>query len=282
LASHKSWSQKIYRLPLDWVEERSTGIADAIVVNSNFTAGIFQDTFLSLKTRPLVLYPSLNFDSFDRPIDPTCGRLETVIADYNSDSFVFLSINRYERKKKIELAIQSFGLLLSSITKSAQTAGKTVIHLIIAGGYDERVTENVEYFQELQTLSHELVACNSAVTFLKSPDDAVKTMLLKNCHTLLYTPDREHFGIVPLEAMYCALPVIAVNSGGPLETVKDSQTGYLCPQDAEEFASKMKHLCLHREKARKMGEDGKLHVVNHFSFKSFSNQLENLIQDCNK
>lgn len=108
LASHKNWSQKIYRLPLDWVEEKSTGKADAVVVNSNFTAGIFQDTFLSLKIRPLVLYPSLNFDTFDRPTDQMYG-LENVILDYTPDSFVFLSINRYERKKKIELAIQSFG-----------------------------------------------------------------------------------------------------------------------------------------------------------------------------
>lgn len=55
----------------------------------------------------------------------------------------------------------------------------------------------------------------------------VKTRMLLG---LLYTPDREHFGIVPLEAMYQQCPVIAVNSGGPKETILHGLTGYLCPQ----------------------------------------------------
>ena len=50
---------------------------------------------------------------------------------------------------------------------------------------------------------------------------------------MLYTPPREHFGIVPLEAMLAKTPVLAINFGGPLETVVnyngnnlDEATGY--------------------------------------------------------
>ena len=50
---------------------------------------------------------------------------------------------------------------------------------------------------------------------------------MTNCSILLYTPAGEHFGIVPLEAMYCGTPVLAVNSGGPLETVDHGVTGWL-------------------------------------------------------
>jgi glycosyltransferase involved in cell wall biosynthesis len=46
----------------------------------------------------------------------------------------------------------------------------------------------------------------------------------------------EHFGIVPIEAMYCQLPVVAVNDGGPTETVVDGLTGFLCDPDPESFA----------------------------------------------
>ena len=46
----------------------------------------------------------------------------------------------------------------------------------------------------------------------------------------------EHFGIVPIEAMYSELPVIAVNDGGPTETVVDGLTGFLCKPDPESFA----------------------------------------------
>jgi len=42
---------------------------------------------------------------------------------------------------------------------------------------------------------------------------------MKNMIALIYTPTNEHFGIVPLEAMYMEKPVIACNSGGPTETI---------------------------------------------------------------
>lgn len=45
--------------------------------------------------------------------------------------------------------------------------------------------------------------------------DEEKVSLLRNSRAVLYTPHNEHFGIVPVEAMYLGTPVIAVNSGGP-------------------------------------------------------------------
>jgi glycosyltransferase involved in cell wall biosynthesis len=56
----------------------------------------------------------------------------------------------------------------------------------------------------------------------------------------LYTPDREHFGIVPIEAMNAGTPAICVASGGPLETVLHGLTGFLCQQTAMEFGEAMK------------------------------------------
>lgn len=152
------------------------------------------------------------------------------------------------------------------------------IHLIMVGGYDERLNENVEYYDELQRLATSMNLGDS-VTFLRSPSDAIKTCLLKNSHTLIYTPDKEHFGIVPLEAMYCKLPVIAVSSGGPLETVEDHRTGYLCQPTAEDFAEKMQYLYENRNLAIKMGERGRERVIQHFSFKSFSHQLNEFVNN---
>lgn len=152
----------------------------------------------------------------------------------------------------------------------------TDIHLIMAGGYDERLQENVEHFQELKSLSESLHV-QKQITFLRSPNDEVKSCLLHSSQCLLYTPDKEHFGIVPLEAMYCRLPVIAVNSGGPLETVEDHRTGYLCEPKPEDFAAKMKHLYENRSLVKEMGERGRQRVQNYFSFASFSDQLNELI-----
>ena len=73
----------------------------------------------------------------------------------------------------------------------------------MAGGYDPRVTENIEHLKELEALRTELHLGPEEVVFLKSPPDSEKTRLLHTSHVLLYTPSGEHFGIVPLEAMYC-------------------------------------------------------------------------------
>ena len=97
------------------------------------------------------------------------------------------------------------------------------VHLVIAGGYDERVNENVEHYKELVSMvkSHNL---SRHVTFLRSFTDEEKTSLLRDV-AVLYTPHNEHFGIVPLECMSAGRPVIAVNSGGPTETVVNDVTG---------------------------------------------------------
>jgi len=268
LSSRGSWIQRMYRRPLDWLEEKTTGLATTVVVNSLFTAGIFRETFKSLSVRPQVLYPSLNFEAFDQ-LEPKC-------ADSPKNSFIFLSINRYERKKNLAMALESFAEVKSRLGSSANPP----VHLIMAGGYDERLLENVTYRKELEDLRVERNLDDKSVTMLCSPDDCKKTALLHGADVLIYTPDKEHFGIVPLEAMYCRLPVIAVASGGPLETVEDGRTGFLCNQSektAKDFANKMIYFYENRERAVEMGKQGRQRVKENFSFNHFCVQLDGLV-----
>ena len=56
---------------------------------------------------------------------------------------------------------------------------------------------------------------------------------------MLYTPGEEHFGIVPCEAMEKGIPVIAINNGGPRETVGHKETGFLVPKNAKKWSEYM-------------------------------------------
>jgi hypothetical protein len=47
----------------------------------------------------------------------------------------------------------------------------------------------------------------------------------------------QHFGIVPVEAMYARVPVVAANSGGPTESVVHGDTGFLEPPEPAAFAA---------------------------------------------
>lgn len=151
----------------------------------------------------------------------------------------------------------------------------------MAGGYDERVTENKEHYMELRRLATEL-GLDNHVTFLRSFSDAEKLSLLSSATCLLYTPDREHFGIVPVEAMYMQCPVIAVNSGGPLETVSDGKTGFLCNQSPKAFSDAMMKFVNDPTIKNGMGESGKLRMVELFSFATFTKQLNSIVVKISK
>jgi alpha-1,3/alpha-1,6-mannosyltransferase len=60
------------------------------------------------------------------------------------------------------------------------------------------------------------------VIFYKNVCDETRSELLKNAICVLYTPHNEHFGIVPIETMYCKSIVICDESGGPKESIIDS------------------------------------------------------------
>ena len=152
------------------------------------------------------------------------------------------------------------------------------IHLVIAGGYDERVTENKEYYLELRQMATKY-DLNDNITFLRSFSDSQKRTLLTHSTCLLYTPDREHFGIVPVEAMYLKCPVIAVNSGGPLETVADGVTGFHCAPVAGDFAKAMAQFVDNQDLSQDMGEAGRRRVEEKFSNTAFSNQLHDVLSD---
>lgn len=90
---------------------------------------------------------------------------------------------------------------------------------------------------------------------------------------LVYTPRFEHFGIVPLEAMYLERCVLAVNSGGPTETIQDKRTGFLCDDTPLEFGQIMLKVVEEGELVRQMGLNGRKRVLNEFSFDAFKRRL---------
>lgn len=265
LSAGRGGLKGLYRYPLDWMEEFTTGLADVIFVNSGFTKKVFHDTFKGLRNvDPLILYPSLSTSLFIQS-----GTKPSALQDTPSKSF-FLSINRYERKKNLGLAIEAFAQLSSE--------ARDGMKLVMAGGYDPRVDENVQHYKELNELADKL-DIKDDVVFLRSIGSDEKVWLLKNSICLVYTPTNEHFGIVPLESMYCMTPVIAVNSGGPTETIVDSETGWLRDPVSAEFSGAMQGVLDNKPLLPTVGEQGKSRVEKHFSFDAFGAKLENALID---
>lgn len=281
LAPHASALQRLYRAPVDWLEEVTTGMSDRVLVNSEFTAGVYARTFPRLARRlpAAVLYPSINLAKYDRPGEAAAERAALPAASRKAapGRLALLSINRFERKKNVALAVRAFVLLRELVPREVYARAQ----LVLAGGYDPRVRENVEYHEELRAAAEDAglsVAdypdLTAQVVFLRSFTEAQRTLLLDHCAGVVYTPANEHFGIVPVEAMYASRPVIAANSGGPLESVLHGKTGYLCPDTPAAFAEAMREVVTDPERSRRMGERGRTHVIERFSLSAFGDTLE--------
>ncbi|MCP9262316.1 Alpha-1,3/1,6-mannosyltransferase ALG2 [Dirofilaria immitis] len=151
--------------------------------------------------------------------------------------------------------------------------------LVIAGGYNTMNDENIAHFVELKKNAVTLDLPKEQYIFLKSPTDEEKLELLRRATAVLYTPSNEHFGIVPVEAMYMECCVIALNSGGPRETIIDGETGFLVKENPNSFAEKMAELVKNKHKAVAMGIAGRKRIKSVFAMDNFVMKLENLIHE---
>lgn len=73
---------------------------------------------------------------------------------------------------------------------------------------------------------------------------------------------------------------MAVNSGGPVESVVHGRTGLLLPSDAQVWAEGIRDLIMNgKYDAKRMGQQGRKHVEAKFGLSQFTDQLEGLMDE---
>ena len=81
--------------------------------------------------------------------------------------------------------------------------------------------------------------------------------LLRSADVVVCTPWYEPFGIVPLEAMACGVPVVVSSVGGLVDTVVDGLTGiHVPPQSPRQLAYALKELAADAARRRMLGRLG--------------------------
>ncbi|PWY94265.1 UDP-Glycosyltransferase/glycogen phosphorylase [Aspergillus sclerotioniger CBS 115572] len=270
----------VYRYPFDWFEGWAMSASDKVVANSRFTRGVVTGVFGREKLGELsVVYPC---------VDTAAGG-EGEGEKLWGGKKILLSVNRFERKKDLALAIRAYYGLGEEKRRGTR--------LVVAGGYDNRVQENVQYHRELDELATGLglqtatsktvisalsIPDSIDVLFLLSVPTAFRDTLLLQSKLLLYTPINEHFGIVPVEAMRAGVPVLASNTGGPLETIVEGETGWLrdAKVDADWTAVMDKVLYgMEQEELDRMSAAAKKRVEREFSLTAMGEKLEQEIEE---
>ena len=167
----------------------------------------------------------------------------------------FLYPSRFERYKRQDLAIEAF-----------QEADFDDFELVLAGA-----NADPEYVEELREMAGENVRIETDV-----PDERWGS-LQKDARAMVFLPENEDFGLVPIEAGARSKPVIGVDEGTVRETVIDGETGFLVEPEAEEIARKMERLT-DVELAEEMGKNNRANAEN-YSWESFMQRLDSKIEE---
>lgn len=89
----------------------------------------------------------------------------------------------------------------------------------------------------------------------------------------------EPFGLIPLEAMACGLPVIAVDDGGYKESVLSEKTGYLVQRNPQAISDKINYMLSNKEILKKMSASARSLVVDNWTWEKNAGKLEKILKN---
>lgn len=179
-----------------------------------------------------------------------------------------LTLSRLVPRKGIDTVLRTLPALLQIFP---------TLHYKIGGQGPDR--------ERLQALATALGVAD-AVEFLGFVPDEKLPALYRNA-TIFVMPSREEqdvgsvegFGIVFLEANASGIPVVASNSGGIVEAVKDGETGLLVPpDDSEALTQAIRELLSNPERCRSMGQAGRAWVENEMNWDRAGRELSEVLR----
>jgi D-inositol-3-phosphate glycosyltransferase len=138
--------------------------------------------------------------------------------------------------------------------------------LVVAGGPDERELDADPHVRALReaAVRHGVA---DRVRFVGPVARADVPALMRSADVVAVVPWYEPFGIVPLEAMACGVPVVGSAVGGLLDTVVDGVTGVLVPpRDAVATAAALRTVLGDDELRLRLGRAAAEHVAARFGW----------------
>jgi glycosyltransferase involved in cell wall biosynthesis len=145
---------------------------------------------------------------------------------------------------------------------AAALAGRVPeVRFVVVGG--SIFDEEDQYPHKLRRMAREL-AIDDRVIFTGHLADTRPALAAMDI--FVHPGDPEPFGLVNIEAMAMARPVVAFAHGALPEIVVDGNTGVLvAPSDEEGLAVAIQWLLSDRQKRSRMGQNGRERVANHFA-----------------
>lgn len=134
-----------------------------------------------------------------------------------------------------------------------------------------------DYYMKIKALAEGV----GDVDIMTNVNDKMLRKLYSDCTAVLYPPVNEDYGLVPMEAMASYKPIIAINEGGPKETIENDKTGMLV-NTFEDMGNAMKTVAENPDFAEELGKNGREHVVKNYSWKKFFKEFDKSLKEVKK
>ena len=143
-------------------------------------------------------------------------------------------VSRLDYPKRIDLLVRAMKFVKSDIPLYIAGTGPAAEQLKALAGDDPRIR------------------------FLGFVTDAEVERYYADALVIPYFPEEEDYGYITIEAMMHGKPVITLaDSGGPMEFVRNGETGFIAEGTPEAIAEKIDWFAKHPDDARKMGRRAK-------------------------
>lgn len=200
-------------------------------------------------------------------LEPVDRGLARELLGIPRETRVVLQLGRMVPRKGVDDAVRGFARATRGM------AGDSL--MLVVGGErpDDSVVETPEG-RRLQTIAVEERATDR-VRFVGARSREALKYFYSASDLFVSVPWYEPFGITPLEAMACGVPVLGSRVGGIKHTVADGVTGALVePHDPDSVASTMSRLLTDDATRVRMGRAARKRVNEQFTWELVTDQLE--------
>ncbi len=204
---------------------------------------VFAETlYVKQALTPFILEEKITVDSIGIDVQ----RFRPV--QYRSDDYILCTGRLSDPRKNVRLLFEAYTILRRQIPDAPR---------LVLAGISGPTKSDWAFARQLGVYDH--------IEFRHEVPIAELIQLYQNAVFFALSSDEEGLGIVLLEAMACATPVVSTRSGGP-DSVVSEQVGFLTPVgDAQEMANHMLLMLRNPEKRRQMGQAGRQMVESRFS-----------------
>lgn len=249
---HVKWSQ-YYGAAARWAVNH----ADGVMAISEYVAG----TVAEQRGRRDTIYTVLNgidLGPWNPELDGSGVRAELSIP---RDALVLASISRLFHWKGQRELLKAFALVERQLPNAV---------LLIVGA--DAPHEGGSFTEELRGIAGEL-GVSEKVRFTGARNDIPQVMAA--CDVFTMPSFEEPFGLVFVEAMAMAKPVVAIDNGGTPEVVAHGKTGLLAPPwDVQTIAEHILRLLKDRELRLEFGRAGRERALSMFSAERMARDAE--------